>query len=103
MIEDYLLYAPKLSCVFLLIDFNIPPQRIDIDFVTWLGESSIPFVLVYTKIDKTKKQKVEAKKGVFNTLWAEQWEPLPKQFYTSTVSHQGLKEMLEFIENILNA
>lgn len=102
MIEDYLQFAPRLTCVFLLIDFNIPPQDIDISFMNWLGEYQIPFVIVYTKVDKTKKQQREGQQSQFNETWATYWDPVPEQFFTSAVSNLGLDGIYSFIDGIQN-
>ena len=101
MIEDYLLHGPDLDCVFCLIDFSIPPQKIDMDFVNWMGENQIPFSLVYTKMDKLKPRKWKEQKLLFDREWAKTWEPLPQQFYTSSVSKTGLEDLHNFIADIV--
>jgi GTP-binding protein len=98
MIKDYLLKREFLHTVFLLIDSRIPPQKVDLEFTNWLGENSIPFVLVFTKTDKVKVTYIEA----FKTKMLESWEELPQYFLTTSERKKGKEEILAFIENVLN-
>lgn len=101
MLERYLQVRPTLNCVFLLIDSRIKLQKIDLEFMNWLGEKQIPFVLVYTKIDKLKKSLKEDHLKSIQTDILEHWTELPQQFYSSTVDKVGRDEILEFIGGLI--
>ena len=100
MIQDYLLYRENLMNVFLLIDSRIPPQAIDLDFITFLGSNGIPFSIVFTKIDKGKQREVEANIAVYKKRLLESWEELPTIIKTSSVTHYGKDHILTVIEQI---
>ena len=100
MIEGYLQRRTTLQCTFLLIDSNIKPQQIDIEFINWLGESRVPFVIVYTKTDKSKPEEVEKNIKEFQDALLETWHELPQQFTTSANKRKGRDEILAYIEDI---
>lgn len=97
MIQDYLVLRPTLCCAFVLVDSNISPQTKDIEFINWLGEMHIPFVLVYTKTDRLKPQEIEENIQAMQTKLLEYWNQLPDQFYTSAEKGIGREEILGFI------
>lgn len=99
MISDYLLQRKNLLYTFVLVDSRHAPQKIDIEFINWLGENQIPFCIIFTKIDKLKK--AEALKNIANYRNAlmEYWEELPFNFITSAEKKEGMNEILDFIEN----
>lgn len=97
MITNYLTQRPNLVNTFVLIDCRIPPQKIDLEFMEWLGESQIPFSIVFTKIDKIsstalQKALVNYKKEMLKT-----WESMPKVFTTSASGRIGRMELLNYI------
>ena len=97
MTFDYLTKRKNLMCVFLLIDSKIPAQNNDMDFMEWMGEMGIPFVLVFTKTDKLSKNKSEKSiKGICDEF-LKNWEELPQMFKTSSVTGDGKEELLKFI------
>jgi GTP-binding protein len=98
-IEQYLLKRPNLMCVMVLIDSRIPAQKIDMEFTSWLGENQIPFVLVFTKIDKLSKKQFADNTAAYTIELQKYWEELPKCFYTSAEDKIGKKELLSFIED----
>ncbi|MCR9290356.1 MAG: ribosome biogenesis GTP-binding protein YihA/YsxC [Bacteroidetes bacterium] len=100
MIANYLKQRESLMCTFVLIDCNIPPQKIDIEFINQLGKWGVPFAIVYTKADKLKK--LERKKNVknFQEEILKYWNALPQEFTTSSDSGLGRTEILEFISEI---
>ncbi len=100
MIEGYLQRRTTLQCTFLLIDSNIKPQEIDIEFINWLGESRIPFVIVYTKTDKSKPDEVDANIKAFQDALLETWHELPTQFTTSANKRTGRDEIVNYIEDL---
>lgn len=97
MIDQYLSKRSNLVCVMLLIDARIPPQPIDLEFADWLGQNSIPFVLVFTKSDKLKPQELEKNVTTFKNKMLETWESLPSLFVTSSENKRGRDEVLNFI------
>lgn len=102
MIDSYLLNRKTLACIFLLIDSRIPLQKIDMEFMNFLGSSQLPFVLVFTKIDKVKGKGSEENIENIRKSMLEHWESLPQHFVTSATKKVGSKEIIEFIENLNN-
>ncbi len=100
MIKGYFRQRANLLCAFVLIDSNIPPQKIDLEFINWLGENQVPFVLVFTKCDRIKPLKLNENLDAFRTALLEHWNALPQQFQTSARSGQGREEILSFIESV---
>lgn len=99
-INKYLLKRENLQCVMLLIDSRIPPQKLDLEFANFLGANGVPFVLIYTKVDKNKL--VETKKSIanFEAAMLESWENLPQSFQSSSKNKAGREEILSFIGEI---
>lgn len=100
MIEGYLQKRQALQCAFILVDANIPPQQNDIDFINWLGESRIPFVIVYTKTDRLKPQDLEKNIDAIRQALFQFWNELPQQFITSSNKSMGREEILKFIGEV---
>ena len=99
MIEQYAIQRSNLVCFFVLVDARIPPQQLDLDFIEWLGDSHLPFVIVYTKIDKvTQKEKSKNMILLKNEL-SEVWEELPLIFESSAIKGTGREEIMEFIDD----
>jgi GTP-binding protein len=96
--SEYILKRVNLACVFVLVDSRIPPQKIDLEFLAFLGENSIPFVIVFTKTDRISKSKLEATDELFKNTLLETWEELPLIFYTSANEEKGRDEILKFID-----
>ncbi|PHL00510.1 YihA family ribosome biogenesis GTP-binding protein [Neolewinella marina] len=99
--ENYFLKRQTLVSAFVLIDSNVPPQEIDLEFVNWLGEHGIPFVLAFTKTDR-RKAKDGAHVAAFQERLKEYWEELPPAFLTSAVKEIGRDEVLTYVESALN-
>ena len=100
MIEGYMLKRQTLGCAFVLIDLNVPPQEIDLEFINWMGKMQIPFVIVYTKTDRLKTNIKEKNLKAFQAEMHKYWNELPQQFITSSNKRIGKEEMVEFIENL---
>jgi GTP-binding protein len=100
MIQDYLVKRLQMQCAFVLIDAMIPPQKIDIDFLDWLGKMRIPFVIVYTKTDRLKPDELTQNLNAIRTELSNYWEPLPQEFITSSEKGIGRAEILSFIEEV---
>ncbi len=101
MIQDYLVLREQMQCAFVLIDSNIPPQKIDLEFINWLGSLHIPFVLVFTKADRSKPEEITRNIEAFGKAMLETWNTLPQQFITSSSVKMGREEILEYIESII--
>ncbi len=100
MIYSYLEKRISLACTFVLIDANVPPQKNDIDFMAWLGGNAIPFVIVYTKLDRMTKSVKNRNIETIQTTLLESWNDLPQQFHTSARDHEGGEEILGFIREV---
>jgi len=100
IIEGYLLYRPQLTNVFLLVDSRHAPQKIDMDFMQWMGENEIPFAIVFTKIDKLSQTKSKDNIEKYKDSLAEVWETFPKIFVTSSEKQQGREDLLDYIDEI---
>ena len=98
MIQNYLLNREKLAYVFLLIDSRIAPQKIDFEFMNWLGENQIPFAITYTKADFPKKNEFKKRMKTFETEILKNWEMLPIQFVTSSKKRDGNLPILQLIK-----
>jgi GTP-binding protein len=100
IIESYILYRESLTCLFLLIDSRLEPQKIDIEFIEWLGENGIPFSIVFTKADKLPTGQLKTNLTLYKTKLLEQWEELPPIFVTSAEKREGRDELLNYIQEI---
>ncbi len=100
MIEDYLTLRTNLINVFVLIDSRHEPQKIDLEFMHWLGESEIPFSMVFTKTDKLGKVKLETNIATYNKELKQSWEELPPQVLTSSTNKLGKEELIQSIIDI---
>ena len=100
MISGYVLHRQQMTCLFVLVDSRHEPQRIDLDFIQWLGENEVPFALVFTKGDKLGKTKLGANVAAYLRALSEQWEELPPHFVTSSVTRAGRDELLDYIQQI---
>ena len=84
----------------MLIDSRLSPQKIDMEFITWLGENGVPFGIIFTKVDKLSKAKVnENVEAVLNVL-RESWEELPPYFLSSSENCTGKEEILNYIDQV---
>ena len=101
MIEDYLLNRENLYCTFVLIDSRLKPQKIDLEFITWIGQQGLPMALLFTKCDKLKKGELARSKKNYSEALAETWEEIPPFFVTSSEKRIGRNEVLGFIEAAL--
>ena len=100
IIESYILKREEMTCLFLLIDIRHEPQKIDLQFIEWLGENGIPFVIVFTKADKLSNSAAEASVARYKKALEANWEELPRILITSSEKGTGRDELLDFIENV---
>lgn len=99
MIKAYLRLRSNLVCVFVLIDSRHEPLNPDLEFIEMLGTMEIPFVIVFTKIDKQSAQKTEHNIAAFKRKMSESWDALPQMFKSSSQDKLGRDEILDFIED----
>jgi GTP-binding protein len=100
IIEDYILQREQLVNLFVLIDIRHDPQKIDLDFIEWLGENGVPFSIIFTKADKLSGGKAKANVNAYMEKLSEQWEELPLHFTSSSENKTGRDEILNYIESI---
>ncbi|CCZ71447.1 MAG TPA: ribosome biogenesis GTP-binding protein YihA/YsxC [Candidatus Phocaeicola caecigallinarum] len=100
LIQHYVLERIQMTCLFVLIDSRLEPQKIDLQFIEWLGENSVPFALVFTKSDKQSAGKTKQNVERFLDTLKEQWEELPPYFITSSEKKTGRQELLDYIESV---
>lgn len=100
MISSYILQREQLVNVFVLIDIRHAPQKIDIEFINWLGQSNVPFSIIFTKADKLSQSKVRPAVDSYMETLKETWEELPPFFISSSENKTGREEILEYIEDI---
>lgn len=100
MIRSYILQRQQLVNVFVLIDIRHDPLAVDLDFINWLGLSSIPFSIIFTKADKLAPTKVRAAAEQWMKRLNDTWEELPPYFITSAEKKTGREEVLNYIESI---
>ncbi len=100
IIEDYILERKQMTCLFVLIDVRHEPQKIDLEFIEWLGENGIPFAIIFTKADKLSIGKVRENVNLYLNRLQEQWEELPPYFVSSSEKKNGRTEILDYIDGI---
>ncbi|MCB0685022.1 MAG: YihA family ribosome biogenesis GTP-binding protein [Saprospiraceae bacterium] len=101
MVSTYLLESPMLHLAFVLIDANVPPQAIDIEFINWLGQNGIPFNLVFTKIDRQNTLQNNKQIEAFRNKMLENWEELPPYFAVSSVTRVGQEDLQSYIDRLV--
>ncbi len=102
IIEAYVLYREQLTCLFVLLDCRHEPQKIDLEFMEWLGENGVPFAIIFTKIDKLSKGRLNENLTAYRQRLLETWEELPTILVSSSEAKIGKEEILSFIEQINN-
>ncbi|MBR2165223.1 MAG: YihA family ribosome biogenesis GTP-binding protein [Paludibacteraceae bacterium] len=100
MIERYCLLREEMVCLFVLIDCRHEPQKIDLEFMAWLGENGVPFAIVFTKADKLGKMVLKDKVTKYKERLLEDWEELPPVFVTSSETGLGGEELTNYIEQL---
>ena len=102
MINNYLLKRESLLTVFVLVDSRLEPQKIDLEFINFLGENSVPLQIIFTKTDKQSNKKTMDNVQAFRQKLSETWEECPNILLSSSVKANGKEEILNEIENIIN-
>lgn len=103
MINNYILHRQQMANLFVLIDGNIPPQEIDLDFIHFLGEEGVPFCIVFTKADKSRRGSFPKSVKRFLERMKEEWEELPPYFTASSTKRLGRQPILDYIDSILHS
>lgn len=101
IIKEYILTRRQMTCLFLLIDGRHMPQKIDMEFMRWLGENGVPFCIVFTKLDKMSSSAAKKVTGDYCAQLLEEWEELPPVFKSSSVDKRGRLEILDYIDQML--
>ena len=100
MIQDYILNRAQLTLLFVLLDIRHDPQKIDLEFLRWLGSNGVPFAIVFTKADKLGPVAGERNVEKYKSVLREEWEELPPIFVTSSEAKKGKEDLLDYIEKI---
>ena len=101
MIKNYILKRENLLNVYVLVDSRLEPQKIDIEFMNFLGENSVPFTIVFTKIDKQTPNKTNSNVATYKKELLKYWEELPEIILTSSEKRQGLETLMDSIKSII--
>ncbi|MDO4880175.1 MAG: ribosome biogenesis GTP-binding protein YihA/YsxC [Capnocytophaga sp.] len=99
-ITDYFKKRKQLVSAFVLVDIRHEPQKIDLEFMQWLGENAIPFAIIFTKADKLKPLAIERNVEEYKKILLQTWEEFPPFFITSSQVALGKESVLEYIEKI---
>ena len=97
-ITDYFEQREQLVSAFVLVDIRHEPQKIDVEFMQWLGERAIPFAIIFTKADKLKPQAIVRNVAAYKEILLEWWEEFPPYFVTSAQNKTGKEELTQYIE-----
>ncbi len=100
MISSYVLRRQQLTCLFVLIDIRHDPQKVDLEFINFLGSNGVPFGIIFTKADKLAQTKIKPAAEKYLDKLREEWEELPPYFITSATSKMGKDEVLDYIDSI---
>lgn len=100
LIEHYVLDREQLTCLFVLIDSRLTPQKIDLEFIRFLGEHGVPFGIIFTKADKPKRGELKKNVDRFLATLQEEWEELPPYFITSSGTGLGRGAFLDYIDTV---
>ena len=100
LIRRYVLERSALTCLFVLIDSRLKPQKIDMEFIRFLGENGVPFAIVFTKADKISGSASAGNVKAFLSALSEEWEELPPHFVTASPTGRGRDELLDYVESI---
>lgn len=100
LIEHYVLEREEMTCLFVLVDSRLKPQKIDLEFMEWLGENGVPFGIIFTKADKQTINKTKQNVEFYLNTLREQWEELPPYFVSSSEKGTGRDEILDYIDSI---
>lgn len=100
LIAHYVLDREQLTCLFVLIDIRLEPQKKDLDFLDFCGENGVPISLIFTKADKLTRQQIQPKVNAYLKQLQQYWEELPPHFITSSANKMGRDDVLDYIDSI---
>ena len=100
IIESYILGREQLTCLFVLLDCRHEAQRIDLEFMEWLGENGVPFAIIFTKTDKISRSRLQENLAAYREKMLETWEELPPIMTSSSEKQEGREEILNYIDAI---
>lgn len=95
---EYLKTRDSLLCICVLIDIRLEPQKIDLEFMEWMGNEELPFAIIFTKADKLGKTVIQKNVAAYEKKMLETWEVMPPYIITSSETKQGKEELVKFIE-----
>ena len=101
-ITKYFEKREQMVLAFVLVDCRLEPQPIDLEFMQWMGESQVPFSIIFTKADKLKPNALKKNIATYKQKMLEVWEEKPQHFITSASNTQGREELLGFLGNLNN-
>ena len=101
MIEEYVLKRETISCLFILIDSRLTPQKIDMSFINWVGDKSVPMAIIFTKTDKLSRSDLQKNINLFKKTLNEDWDELPPMIISSAKTKAGKEEVLACIEDAM--
>ena len=101
MTKNFLLKSDKLSLIFILIDIRIDPQKIDINYINYIGKNKLPLNIIFTKSDKINKSSIKENVDSFLNELSNYWSPLPNYFISSSKTGVGREEILNYIHEII--
>ncbi len=99
-IKQYLSRRKQLIQTFVLVDCQVKPQSIDLEFFKWMHSKGLPFIIVFTKVDSLKPQKLNFQIKTYQNILAKKWNPIPETMVSSSVSKIGIKNILEVIATL---
>ena len=99
-ITEYFLQRQQLVCSFVLVDVRHKPQKIDMEFMRFLGENAIPFCIIFTKSDKLNHSNLNKNLDIYKKELLKTWEEIPTHFVTSASNKNGREDVLDFIDGI---
>jgi GTP-binding protein len=102
-ITDYFAKREQMLCAFVLVDSRHEPQKVDLEFMEWLGTNQVPFNIIFTKADKLKPEALKRNIARYQEIMLETWEECPQHFVTSSSNYHGKDELLNYIEAINNS
>ena len=100
IISGYVLRREQMTLLFVLVDSRHEPQKIDLEFIQWLGENGVPFAIIFTKADKLGKCALASNLAAYKKRLLEEWEELPPIFVTSSENDMGRDEVLQYITDV---
>ncbi|MGB0896123.1 MAG: ribosome biogenesis GTP-binding protein YihA/YsxC [Flavobacteriaceae bacterium] len=102
-ITDYFEKREQMLCAFVLVDCRHEPQKVDLEFMEWLGINQVPFNIIFTKADKLKPEALKRNVARYREIMLETWEECPQHFVTSSSNYHGKEELLNYIDAINNS